>query len=106
MYFINKIMKAKLKNGETLSVAFNPDLNKWVEVADSDVVRVFNACDIEEFIPESGQSEPDWEQRRWDAALAAMQGVLANSAYAKNLAIEECIEIADALIEEFKKQKP
>lgn len=47
----------------------------------------------------------DWEQRRWDAAIAAMQGMLSDPEINSGgeTVAKACIEYADALIEEFKK---
>lgn len=56
----------------------------------------------------------DWEQRQWDATVAAMQGLLFsnpeqmqgnNGTPALPLLVIEAIEYANALIEEYKKQQ-
>lgn len=48
----------------------------------------------------------DWESRRWQAAVAAMQGMCAmndieNFTYFEH--VEQAIQLADALIAEFRK---
>lgn len=47
----------------------------------------------------------DWEKRRWDAAVAAMQGILSDpeiNSDGKTVA-KASLEYADALVSEFKK---
>ena len=49
----------------------------------------------------------DWEQRRWDASVAAMRAQLSLQPTPSPIdAVGYAIYVADKLIEEFKKQKP
>jgi hypothetical protein len=107
-------MKARIKaTGEVLDVL---DVGIMKENC---IASVFSIVDVE-IINESQtaelcQAETDWEARRWQAAVAAMQGLITLNAenLRGNLDIpvttsvaEYAVEYADALIAELKKQKP
>lgn len=49
--------------------------------------------------------EKGWEARRWEAAVAAMQGLLAGGARGVNTVTYNALMYADALVEEFKKER-
>lgn len=49
--------------------------------------------------------EKGWEARRWEAAVAAMQGLLAGGARGVNSVTYNALMYADALVEEFKKER-
>lgn len=49
--------------------------------------------------------EKGWESRKWEAAVAAMQGLLAGGARGVNSVTYNALMYADALVEEFKKEK-
>lgn len=95
-------MKAKIKaTGEIVDVEFEEtkDLYHKVELFKTSDGRIMpiTAFEFEKFI--------DWEQRRWDAALAAMQGLLLDPAINPDVqtVAKASLEYADALIEELKK---
>jgi hypothetical protein len=107
-------MKARIKaTGEVLDVL---DVGIMKENC---IASVFSIVDVE-IINESQTAElcsagPDLEARRWQAAVAAMQGLITLNAenLRGNLDIpvttsvaEYAVEYADALITELKKQKP
>ena len=47
----------------------------------------------------------DMQWRRWEAAVAAMQGMLAGGARGVNSVTYNALMYADALVEEFKKER-
>lgn len=49
--------------------------------------------------------DADVQWRRWEAAVAAMQGLLAGGARGVNSVTYNALMYADALVEEFKKEK-
>ena len=49
--------------------------------------------------------DADIQWRRWEAAVAAMQGLLAGGARGVNSVTYNALMYADALVEEFKKEK-
>lgn len=49
--------------------------------------------------------EKNWESRKWEAAVAAMQGLLAGGARGVNSIIYNALLYADALVEVFKKER-
>lgn len=118
-------MKAKLK----VSWDFNrTEIEKDTEVTiikgmEADAADVLNApygmcylCELDgvmSYVPAiyliiTGWDNIDWEQRRYEIAKAAMQGVLSNPAFCntstnKDFPIKIAIYSADKLIEELKK---
>lgn len=49
--------------------------------------------------------EKGWEARRWEAAVAAMQGLLTGGMRGVNSVTYNALMYADALVEEFKKER-
>ena len=49
--------------------------------------------------------EKNWESRKWEAAVAAMQGLLAGGVRGVNSVTYNALMYADALVEEFKKER-
>jgi hypothetical protein len=104
-------MKARIKaTGEVFDVV---DIllrsgNGGADVFCIEDVEIINESQTAELFP----AGPDWEARRFEAAIAAMQGLCVNvgrngfSNSSKEELVECAVEYADSLITELKKQKP
>lgn len=92
-------MKAKLKDGRTLPI----EKNSVIALDNNGETMEVNVEDIESL----GTPDIDWEQRRYEIAKAAMQGILSNERRIGSLEDTASCSVmyTDALIEELKKKK-
>ena len=76
-------------------------------MADGGVACYHCACN---FVPYSNEKSIDWEQRRFEASKAAMQGIMSSNecdvGHVPPTVAEWAVSIADALISELKNQNP
>ena len=104
-------MKARIKEtGEIIEGRLCTD--GFAHIVNDAVVGMYSPFEyklIAEELPmaELSTTEPDWNQIKIQAAIAAMQGVIGNS-NVKQVSNDElailCVSMADALITELKKQ--
>lgn len=80
-----------------------------VNIGLGDKVYVGKLESIESELNFSGElkqvEDADIQWRRWEAAVAAMQGLLAGGARGVNSVTYNALMYADALVEKFKKEK-
>lgn len=112
-------MKAKLKEtGDIVEVIAyqndnlqygNEKAGEWISARINGVPMVFQEFEI---IPDTPTAEPTFDQRRYELAKAAMQGVLANPSYC-GLELDKsggyqviiyAIEMADLMLSELEKR--
>lgn len=80
---------------------------KYVQLEDSDILykQEYLEFDNSERTPEQIVNEAHWQDVRERAAIAAMQGILANTnTYDVYSIIKESIKCADALVKQLKEQ--
>jgi hypothetical protein len=104
-------MKARIKSTGTVLDVVDILLrseNNRADVFSIEDVEIINDTPTAELC----SAEPDWEQRRFEASIAAMQGLLANrlnenvTGWDLKDYVSESVEAANLLISELKKQKP
>jgi len=104
-------MKARIKaTGEIIDGYFANGY--FVQVWSGHTLHTLSSGEFELITEESQTAEPsiDWEQREWEASVAAMQGLLANPNRelrydSTEMFSIECIERALSLITEYQKQQ-
>ena len=107
-------MKARIINkGEIV------ELHEWHTTSTNPFVTAITFLQGGNFVKINGaenfelinELEPDWEQRRWDASVAAMQGLCAAHtedgtwSHDAESTARQSVYYAKSLIEEFKKQQ-
>jgi hypothetical protein len=104
-------MKALIKATGEIKEVFLTTSDNWMVTYNSIDGCVYQPDDLQ-FQPEP--FDIDWERRRWEASVAAMQGLLFsnpeqmqgnNGTPALPILVIEAIEYANALIEEYKNQQ-
>lgn len=96
-------MKAKVKStGEIVTL-----LNMYADGTARDTKgHHYHQGDISEYIEESYQSPIDWEQRRYEIAKDIMAASIDQPMTGASIAsyVHNCVQWADTLIEELKKE--
>lgn len=99
-------MKARIiKTGEIIDViewshsVVHPKVYSITFLSNGNYVKIDNADEFE-ILPD----EPDWNQIKIQASIAAMQGILNSTYLTPSRLSKQAVECADALITELKKQ--
>lgn len=100
-------MKVKVKEtGEIIDVEFDMNSQSANRYGFNDIYRGPNKEIYTEADLDFKNLYPDWQQIKIQASIAAMQGILSNSARDETIEnmVNLSIELADTLVEKFKKK--